>query len=328
MEKTINTKDIKNIIVVQIGKIGDMVLTIPLFYYLKQICPDARLTVLASSKNDEIPKNLSYVDETITFSKNILSSFFLLKSLRKRDYDILIDVNYNYSRTSERILKTLRPKHSFGMNLRKELYETDLNKISKGTHLSDITLSPVLFLKPEIRTDLAIPLRDQFPVTSGSKEFSGNKFKILFNISAGSKSRYWSKENWCTLIKDILKKYGNEKYSYYITGITANEEDIDWVRKNTNQEAISFIKTYNLAHLFQVISNINLLISPDTSLVHVASLYNKPVLGLYPNVNWNLEKFKPLSELSEVVISNNHENIFDINEKEVFEKYCNLIEQI
>ncbi len=321
---------VNNIIVIQIGKIGDMVLTIPLFYYLKQICPQARLTVLASAINDEIPKNLSYVNETITFSKNIVKGYLLLKSLRKRSYDILIDLNYNYSVTSQHILRTIKPKHSFGVNFSKKLYDIDLNSISKSPHLADVALAPVGFLKPDIYFEADAALKNEFKFkASDIPEFRmNNKKKILFNISAGSQSRYWGKENWIVLINDVMAKYGNEKFSYYITGIEENKDDIDYIINSTNVESLTNIKIYSLTHLFQVISSINFLISPDTSLIHIASAYNIPVLGLYPNVNWNLEKFKPLSEFSAVVVSNSHENIFDINEKTVFEKYCRLMDKI
>ena len=320
---------IKNIIIIQIGKIGDMVLTIPLFYYLKQIYPNARLTVLSSISNNEIPRNLSYVDETIIYSKNILTGFLLLKSLRRRQFDLLIDLNYNYSRTSERILKTLNPKQSFGFNFEEKLYDIDLSSISKSSHLADLALAAVNYLNPDLDFNADAPLVNEFKIKENIPEFKNDgKIRILFNISAGSKSRAWSEENWSSLIKDSINKFGSDKYNYFITGLYADKVKIINIRNNINSNCLTYIKQYKLTTLFNIISSTNLLISPDTSLIHIASAYNIPVLGLYPDVDWNLEKFKPLSELNEVIVSNSSENIFDIKEKAVFEKYCSLIERI
>ncbi|MEZ4692287.1 MAG: glycosyltransferase family 9 protein [Ignavibacteria bacterium] len=49
--------------------------------------------------------------------------------------------------------------------------------------------------------------------------------------------------------------------------------------------------------------NSNIVISPDTSIIHICSAYNMPVIGIYPDAKWNLEKFYPLSDKKEVVVS-------------------------
>ncbi|CAN5628885.1 glycosyltransferase family 9 protein [soil metagenome] len=324
----IRNKNIKNILIVQIGKIGDMVLTIPLFYYMKKIFPEARLTVLASKVNAEIPRNLSYVDETIIFSQNLLTGFILLKSLRKRLYNVLIDMNYNSSRTSEKILKTLKPDISFGVNGEKKLYDHDLNIISRSPHLADMALAPAAYFDNKIIFEADAALKGEFK-TETESEFKGDKkFKILFNISAGSKSRKWSNDKWVKLIEKSVEVFGTDKYSYYITGLKEESEEIDYVISKIKSKRLTAIYTKSLVHLFNIISNINLLVSPDTSLIHIASSNNIPTIGLYPNVDWNLEKFRPLAENSSVILSGNKENIFDIELSEVFEELSKIVKKI
>ena len=53
------------ILVVQIGKIGDMILTTPLFLELKRLFPNTNLSVLASLNNRIIPENLSLIFKLI-----------------------------------------------------------------------------------------------------------------------------------------------------------------------------------------------------------------------------------------------------------------------
>ncbi len=45
-----------------------------------------------------------------------------------------------------------------------------------------------------------------------------------------------------------------------------------------------------------IVARLSLLISPDTSLVHIARSANVPVVGLYPTAKWNLERWYPYGQ--------------------------------
>ncbi len=57
--------DIKRIIVSRTDKIGDLVLSIPSFFMLRKMYPEAELVVLVRKYNYEIVKNLPYVDRVL-----------------------------------------------------------------------------------------------------------------------------------------------------------------------------------------------------------------------------------------------------------------------
>jgi ADP-heptose:LPS heptosyltransferase len=46
---------------------------------------------------------------------------------------------------------------------------------------------------------------------------------------------------------------------------------------------------------------VNVVVTPDTSMVHIASAFNIPQIALFPSVEWNLRKFRPLSDSSIVI---------------------------
>ena len=54
--------DIKRIIVSRTDKIGDLILSIPSFFMIKKMYPNAELVVLVRKYNYEIVKNLPYID--------------------------------------------------------------------------------------------------------------------------------------------------------------------------------------------------------------------------------------------------------------------------
>ena len=57
--------EINRIIVSRTDKIGDLILSIPSFYMIKKMYPQAELIVLVRKYNYEIVKNLPYVDRIV-----------------------------------------------------------------------------------------------------------------------------------------------------------------------------------------------------------------------------------------------------------------------
>ena len=72
----------------------------------------------------------------------------------------------------------------------------------------------------------------------------------------------------------------------------------------------------------------NSIISPDTSIIHICSAFNIPVIGIYPDVAWNLEKFYPLSEKKEIIISGNRNNISDVNSDQIVDSFDRLYKEL
>lgn len=79
------------------------------------------------------------------------------------------------------------------------------------------------------------------------------------------------------------------------------------------------------------IKNCEILISPNTSLIHVVSVYNKFFLGIYSNVKWHIELWRPKIENYELVISEieteDTDDLGEIDSRKVLIALKNLIEK-
>ncbi len=318
----------KTILVVQIGKIGDMVLTTPLFSELKIIYPESRLIVLASSVNKDIPLNHSSVDEVIIYSKNILRNLFLLNSSLKK-IDLWIDTKNNFSKTSELLLKFFKPKKSLGFNFNKNIFDVSLNDFQYGKHAVEINLSPVNYLidsKMNFRSRPTIGISPDLLEKSESVMQKTPFFKnIIINISAGNESRYLTKEKWTVIINKIHQL---NLYHFNLIGLEKDMEIIDYILKESAGMNIQYIKTSGIIETASLVKLCDVVISPDTSVVHLCSAFNKPVIAMYPDVKWNLEKFSPLSDINEIIISGKTNSIDDIKEDVVVERFKKIISKI
>jgi ADP-heptose:LPS heptosyltransferase len=81
----------------------------------------------------------------------------------------------------------------------------------------------------------------------------------------------------------------------------------------------------NLLEVSAVIGHMKILITPDTSLVHIARSFKVPVVGLYTRYEKNLRMWRPYRQKSGTVVSNNDYNIHDIEIDRVFEAVVSLL---
>ena len=85
-------KNASKVVFFRYDRIGDMIITTPVFRELKIAAPQVKIIVLASKTNQEVLRNNPYVDEIITnFKNNLLGDFFSLLKLRLQKIDVCIE---------------------------------------------------------------------------------------------------------------------------------------------------------------------------------------------------------------------------------------------
>ena len=65
----------------------------------------------------------------------------------------------------------------------------------------------------------------------------------------------------------------------------------------------SSYKTESILDVAVLIKNFQLVITPDTSIVHIASAFNKPVVTIHENNQDSYQLFSPVSNLNKTVFS-------------------------
>jgi heptosyltransferase-2 len=88
IKRTLRREDIRSILLLRHDRVGDMVLSTPVFRALKTRYPDANITVLASETNQEILLNNPNVDEILIY-KGIRN---FTPEVRKKKFDMAIDL--------------------------------------------------------------------------------------------------------------------------------------------------------------------------------------------------------------------------------------------
>jgi ADP-heptose:LPS heptosyltransferase len=96
-------------------------------------------------------------------------------------------------------------------------------------------------------------------------------------------------------------------------------------KKVTNKLLINQINK-SFHHFASYIYNSDFLISPDTAAVHIASAFNKPVVAIYPDYEWNFISWGPLSEKF-IAVKSKSNLINSVSVDEVYRAFIDIYKQ-
>ena len=74
--------------------------------------------------------------------------------------------------------------------------------------------------------------------------------------------------------------------------------------------------------------NLNIIITPDTSIVHIASTFDKPIVSIHENNMESYQLFSPISSLHRTIFSPLKKGIGGFNISKVIECSNELIKEI
>jgi len=89
-------EELRNILFLRFDRIGDMVLSTPAIRALKEGVPGAKVSVLASSLNKEILLGNPFVDDIMVYANGLFKTIKMIRDLRKRSFDLVIDPFLTY----------------------------------------------------------------------------------------------------------------------------------------------------------------------------------------------------------------------------------------
>ena len=222
--------------------------------------------------------------------------------------------------------KFIKAKNKIGFNKENTnvfKYAIDAESTHVGLHYILRCLKPLKFInietadqipKPELFTD-----NDSESYINHFLESVKIKNYIVANISASNINKMWISEKWIELLS-------NQDFNdiNIILSFAPSEKELAIELKNS----VPKLNVFNSRSMNDVISLIKrtcLLITPDTSLVHVAAAFNIPILGMFSGLDDFYKKFEPLSDVKESVRSpHGVDGIKGIESKDVIDAFLRI----
>jgi len=317
---------VKTILFLRYDRIGDMVLTTPVFREFKKAFPAVNLFVLASKANADVISNNPYVDRVFLNNKNnFFKDLLTLFALRKMSIDVCVEFDHSVIPHAILRLKIIRPKKiisvfksgRYGISGSElELYDFYVEKKNKE-HFRDIwlrTLEPFGIAPESNKYDL-FPSQAQLRTAD---DFLGKtpsrKILIGLNLEGAVKGK---KIKVADAIK-IIEKIQNVRQDTFFIILTSPKNHFAICKDPFIQRKDGLMVSYEtigVMDMAALISKLDMIITPDTSIVHIASAYNLPVVSVHENNIDSYNLFRPTSSKSHTVFSKKSDSLegFSLN---------------
>jgi predicted lipopolysaccharide heptosyltransferase III len=288
-------KGIQNILLIQLGDMGDVVFATPTIRALYENFPDSRLVVAIRKKAEGLLKACPWISEEISvddrkrpLGQEIRHQIHFFSELRGYRFDLAIDL-----RTGSRgaILSYLSGAQcrigrysDNGRLWRNRLFthlvrpenewtqyaaEHGLN-ILAPFELSTKERSPTLIVSPEKQKRAAAILENEGVSSEGP----------LVAVQPFTLWRYkqWGTDRFIDLIDFIGTEYG---FHIIITGSPDERERAEEIRKRSRADVFNLAGRTSIGELPGMLRACDLLITADTGTLHIAAAVGTPTISLF-----------------------------------------------
>jgi ADP-heptose:LPS heptosyltransferase len=331
----IDAGSMEHILILRPDRIGDTVCSFPLIDHLLKNFPRMKMSIFASPKNISLIKTDPRFEKIFIYRRNILRDIKEVIKVRKQRYDCIIDLMADDSVTTL-FISQFCSRRSLRIGVRKDRFSRyyDYNYHPGADcqdHMIDINLNllPAFGLDKNDAYAFAPPYVDEKAETKAIKLFdkleidSTNDFVIGMNLSARGDNREWGLEKSKLFLDRIIAECGNVK----VILITAPNERAksDRLKTMLNNRVYQIPPNSSLIEVTAIIARLDILISPDTSLVHIARSLKKPVVGLYPEYRKVYRQWMPYRQPDGLVLSYEGDTVFGIQVDEVYNTFIGLL---
>lgn len=279
----------KHILINRTDAIGDVVLTLPMAGYLKQLYPHAKVSFLGKAYTAPVVKCSAFVDEFIDYTQLLtLPQAEQVTFLQSKNIDAIVHVfpNKHVAELAKqagiklRIGTTNRLFHWYTCN--------KLVKLSrKKSDLHEAQLNLIL-LKPfgltEVQPIEAIIQHNKFaPMVALPATFKAllatDKFNLILHPKSHGSGVEWGLDNFKALAEDLPA----DRYQIFISGSDKEQAILqDWL-KTLPQQVVDLTGQMTLDEFIAFIAKADGLLASGTGPLHLASALGVHALGLFPS---------------------------------------------
>ncbi|UKH18520.1 glycosyltransferase family 9 protein [Actinobacillus pleuropneumoniae] len=275
----------------QDGKIGDYIVSSFVFREIKKQSPETHIGVVCSRNNAYLFEHSPYIDQLyFVRTKNIGDYLACGKQLAKEQYDVVIDPTVTLRNRDLLFLRTINAKCYIGYD--KTDYKLfSLNVTDKQQHFAQIYKQALeLAGFTNIDTQYDIP-RDEKSAKAVKDYLSKNRLEhfITLNLFGAGSARRFSDEKMMELLTYLCKVSTKPILLLTFPEVTPKLKQI----ADRFENVFVYEYTQTVFDTIELIRHSDILISPDTSTVHIASGLSKKIIGFYSSDEQNFIHWHP-----------------------------------
>lgn len=260
----------KKILIIRFSSIGDIVLTTPVIRCLKNKYPDSEIHYLTKFSFKSVIESNPYIEKVWTIKQDVKE---VIGKLEKVGFDHVIDLHKNIR--SKQVCFKLKTNYSsfYKLNFQKWLLTNlKINKLP-NKHIVDRYIDAVKHLgiiNDNKGLDFFIN-----PKNEVEAPFSDKYIALVIGAAHATKA-LTSQKN-----ADIIKTLSLPVVLIGGSNDILKAEEI--IGLSNKKNLISICGKYNIEQSASILKQSEVVISPDTGMMHIASALQKPIISIWGN---------------------------------------------
>lgn len=284
-------------------KLGDCVMSTLLLNALKKYRPDIEVTCVVGNVSAVYLEGSGLVDRIEVVGRRGWNAARQLSSLAG-NYDLVIEPTSGMSAYELYALRQLRGRHYVGYM--KDAYSLfDLEIPEESIHFSERYLFVARMLCGAVDSTFYLPdaAKERVLVEGLAKSFLTPKKKlVLVNLFAAGRHRCFNEQQAVDLVQWWLDTWHDQCLIILI--VPGKEDFVARVVSSVNHPRVMASPVdSSFAMTVALIERSDLLFSPDTFVIHLASALNAPVVSVFSQDEHNYAAWRPLGDKVRVVFT-------------------------
>jgi len=277
------------ILLIRPDRIGDAIISVPVIRLLRERFPDARIDMLLGEKNRSAAPLLPGLDSTFVIPAAPLKLPGTLRRLRRR-YDVAINLLAKDSASAGAITALAGARYSIGFEgAAGGLYDVTIPSPPGDMHivratsllLAPLGISPIGEEPARHAERLSIAIPEELRTgTRGRIEAlpgSGASPIVALNISGSGPEKFLGIDRYV----QIARLLGEAGLMPVFAAAPGDAALLETIARKSGCSALP--TTRSLAEFAAMLSHADLIVTPDTSIVHVAAALGRPTVMMVPS---------------------------------------------
>lgn len=271
-------------------RIGDMILSTGILRAIALSHPSVRLDVLASKTNAKVLEQEPYLNEVIAFDRKATRRYpALFRDLRRRRYDAVIDCMVTAPSTTTLLLMLASgARHRIGVAGRGNdfAYTLPVPARDQAEHIVDklgalvaaFGVQPASAdLRPRVRLAAEELQQGERAWRGGTGRSPARGPRVLVNISAGRAHHHWPDDRFVRVLQSVVSEFRNADVV-----VVSSPDDRERAETIAGRGGGRLVADEGIRHAMSIVAGADVVFTPDTSISHVCSAFDKPVVVLHP----------------------------------------------
>jgi ADP-heptose:LPS heptosyltransferase len=284
----IDLASIRRLLLLRTDRLGDMVVTSSLVHRIRQLHPTVYLGMVVSGRNLDAARLVDGIDALHVIGRSTPETMKSIQEARSQKYDVVLNLVFNRTTLGGILSNLISPKGiKVGQGAEKyRFYFNAMVGLERGTvHMAEILESygTQTFGPAFAGGSLDYALKEDASARTTVEAALGRLATppTVLNLSAGHPDRSMSSEQAIETIRGLLKR---KVGSVVVTSAPGQAPDRSKVvRIVDDPRVVSFPASGNssFSDLVELVRLGQVVITPDTSLVHIAGATKTPLVALF-----------------------------------------------